>query len=229
MNDRLSLLPLRTVLFPGMRLPLHVVEDRYRHLIRDCLETGDEFGVVLLSGGENGQPCKSVYCVGTSAQIEEATIWRDGDANLLVRGHRRFSIVETDGSAGVLKARVLWLEDADIDETAVRVQANRLRQLFQRYVWTLFANLCTPGDPVISLPANDEELSYFIPPLLRVSNRQKQELLAAASTFDRISLTIRFIEDWLDHWRVPTPARLDIRRTDERAVEGFVTQYLSPN
>src|SRR5579875_501185 len=37
MRDKLPLFPLGTVLFPGMLLPLHVFEDRYRQMVRDLL------------------------------------------------------------------------------------------------------------------------------------------------------------------------------------------------
>ena len=44
--------PLSTVVFPGMSVPLHVFEDRYRMLVRHLLEVGDpasRTGEVILS------------------------------------------------------------------------------------------------------------------------------------------------------------------------------------
>ncbi len=55
----IPLFPLHTVLCPGIVLPLHVFEDRYRALTRHCLETGEPFGVVLIREGREvglGQP-----------------------------------------------------------------------------------------------------------------------------------------------------------------------------
>ena len=43
----LPLFPLRTVLFPGMPLPLRIFEERYKVMVRELLATGGEFGVVL--------------------------------------------------------------------------------------------------------------------------------------------------------------------------------------
>ena len=48
----LPLFPLRTVLFPGMELPLRIFEERYRVMIRELLDSGGEFGVLLIREGE---------------------------------------------------------------------------------------------------------------------------------------------------------------------------------
>ena len=48
----LPMFPLGNVLMPGGPLSLHVFEDRYRQLVRDCVEAVDhEFGVVLIDRG----------------------------------------------------------------------------------------------------------------------------------------------------------------------------------
>ena len=56
----MPLFPLGTVLFPGLVLPLHVFEERYRALVRDlmALPDGDpprEFGVVAIAAGLGGR------------------------------------------------------------------------------------------------------------------------------------------------------------------------------
>ena len=47
----IPLFPLHTVLCPGIVLPLHIFEERYRALTRHCLDTGAPFGVVLIRDG----------------------------------------------------------------------------------------------------------------------------------------------------------------------------------
>lgn len=47
LNATIPLFPLNVVLFPGMMLPLHIFEERYKVMIKECLETGQSFGVVL--------------------------------------------------------------------------------------------------------------------------------------------------------------------------------------
>ncbi len=59
----IPLFPLGLVLVPQMDLPLHIFEERYKRMIRECLEDGTEFGVVLLQGS-------GVHTVGCTARVE---------------------------------------------------------------------------------------------------------------------------------------------------------------
>ena len=68
----LPLFPLNTVLCPGIALPLHVFEERYRSLVRHCLETTSPFGVVLIKQGrEVGAGAISFTGIGTIAEIRQ--------------------------------------------------------------------------------------------------------------------------------------------------------------
>ena len=65
----LPLFPLRTVLFPGGRLPLRIFEQRYLTMAKDCLRDGSPFGVCLIrEGGEVGAPAVP-YDTGCLARI----------------------------------------------------------------------------------------------------------------------------------------------------------------
>lgn len=89
----LPLFPLNTVLCPGIALPLHIFEDRYRALVRHCLETTSPFGVVLIrQGREVGAGAISFSGVGTIAEIRDAGRYDDGRYDLLIVGTRRFEI-----------------------------------------------------------------------------------------------------------------------------------------
>ena len=69
---QLPLFPLNLVLFPGMDLPLHIFEERYKSMIGDCLNQNLPFGVVLIKEGlEVGTPAEPER-IGTSARILHA-------------------------------------------------------------------------------------------------------------------------------------------------------------
>jgi uncharacterized protein len=89
----LPLFPLNTVLCPGIALPLHIFEDRYRALVRHCLESQSPFGVVLIrEGREVGTGAISFTGIGTIAEIRDAGAYDDGRYDLLVVGTKRFEI-----------------------------------------------------------------------------------------------------------------------------------------
>ncbi|HQF70729.1 MAG TPA: LON peptidase substrate-binding domain-containing protein, partial [Promineifilum sp.] len=66
----LPLFPLNLVLFPGMPLPLHIFEERYKEMVADCLRENRPFGVVLIAEGraEGGAPARP-HVVGCTAEI----------------------------------------------------------------------------------------------------------------------------------------------------------------
>src|SRR4030067_2100194 len=93
----LPLFPLNTVLFPGMPLPLHIFEERYKRLIRDCLETHQPFGVVLIRKGyEANGPLAEPHEIGCTARIVDIQPLSDGGINVITLGENRFRIHSLD-------------------------------------------------------------------------------------------------------------------------------------
>ena len=90
----IPLFPLNLVLFPGMRLPLHIFEERYKAMIGDCIDREAPFGVVLIKDGpEVGGPAEP-FRVGTTARITQVQRLEEGRLNLLAEGERRFDLVQ---------------------------------------------------------------------------------------------------------------------------------------
>jgi hypothetical protein len=138
----LPLFPLHTVLCPGIVMPLHVFEDRYRALTRHCIETGSPFGIVLIREGKEVGPTTtlSVAGVGALAEIREASRYADGRYDLLVAGTGRFALEEVDvTSAPYLVGSVTGLDDEVGDEdVAEKLSATAVRR-FVRYLELLRA------------------------------------------------------------------------------------------
>ncbi|NTV38300.1 MAG: hypothetical protein HGA82_03875 [Anaerolineales bacterium] len=99
---RIPLFPLGLVLLPGMVLPLHIFEERYRGLIEALLSLPDgavrQFGVICIrAGAEAGQPRPVVYEVGCTAELREVTPYSDGRFDIVSVGETRFRLVGIDG------------------------------------------------------------------------------------------------------------------------------------
>jgi Lon protease-like protein len=84
--------PLQTVLFPGVAMPLHVFEPRYRALTRHCLDGDGRFGVVLIERGSEVGGGDARLSVGTCARIVEAAELPDGRWVLMVLGVERVGV-----------------------------------------------------------------------------------------------------------------------------------------
>ncbi len=112
-TSTLPLFPLGTVLFPGMQLPLHIFEERYRDMIGTCLAQGTPFGVVLIKeGSEVGAPAIP-ETVGTTAVITDHRTLPGGRMQIVARGQSRFRIEEVTQNKPYLIGRVRMLSDVD--------------------------------------------------------------------------------------------------------------------
>jgi Lon protease-like protein len=133
----IPLFPLHTVLCPGIVLPLHIFEDRYRALTRHCLDTGAPFGVVLIRDGHEEGMVRTLALAGVGALVEirEAGRYPDGRYDLLAAATGRFAIDTVDpGREPYLVADVTPLEDEVGDEArAERLAASAIRR-FVRYL-----------------------------------------------------------------------------------------------
>ena len=90
MSEMLPLFPLGAVLYPGMLLPLHIFEERYRQLVQDLLDGPEprRFGVIAIrKGRETGiDGVHSLYEIGCAATLRRVDRHDDG----------RFDIVKRD-------------------------------------------------------------------------------------------------------------------------------------
>ena len=74
---RIPLFPLEVVLFPGMPLPLHIFEPRYRIMLARCINEKIEFGIILTLGTELSK-------IGCTAEIvEKLKEYPDGRVDIL--------------------------------------------------------------------------------------------------------------------------------------------------
>jgi Lon protease-like protein len=195
-TQRLPLFPLRTVLFPGMGLPLHVFEERYRLMLRECLESDRRFGVCLIRHGEEvGEPAEP-YAIGTEAEILSARKLPDGRMDLMVVGRRRFRVATIlqwrpyiAGDVGLLP------EDDDAAERTVEL-ARETRAALVAYVQQTL-ELSDRGFTPLSLPRDPVGLSYAAAALLRIAPQQKQSLLEEDSVAARLEQTLDHLREGL--------------------------------
>jgi len=119
----LPLFPLDLVLLPGVPLPLHVFEPRYKEMIAECLDEKKPFGVVRASSS-------GVADIGCTAEIVEVTKrYDDGRMDILTRGVERFEVLQVHEERPFLEAEFTVIEDepgtpsSDLVQQAVRLHA----------------------------------------------------------------------------------------------------------
>jgi len=101
----LPLFPLDLVLLPGVPLPLHIFEPRYKEMMKECLEKKSPFGVIRAKQ-------ESFVNTGCTAEIINVLkTYPDGRMNILVEGQKRFEVLQVNQERSFLQAEVFYLED----------------------------------------------------------------------------------------------------------------------
>ena len=188
---QLSLFPLNLVLFPGMALPLHIFEERYKAMIADCLDRETPFGIVLIKEGlEVGEPAEP-FRIGTTARIVQAETLEEGRLNILTRGEHRFEVVEITQQLPHLAGQVKILDEDPGDEpSGVTTEITEGYASFLRNLtalaggWTAQAQV--PDDPV--------QLSFAVAASLAttidIPSRVRQQMLEASTAKERLDLLL---------------------------------------
>jgi len=213
---RIPLFPLNLVLFPGMPLPLHVFEPRYREMVRQCLAGDRTFGVCLIRSGEEVGGPADPYSVGVTCEILAVERLDGGRINLVTVGRSRFRVDRLLSERAFLEAEVTLLsENAEAPEEL----AERVRSLTRTYLRSLF-RLAGETERTLDLPAEPGALSWTVGALLQVPLPVRQELLECSTTALRLEYEAALLEAELQRHRAlgDQPSRARPFRADRKGL-----------
>lgn len=190
MRETLPLFPLGTVLYPGLVLPLHIFEDRYKQLIRDLLDQEEprRFGVIAIrEGRETGiGGVAALHDVGCIATLRDVTEAGDGQYDIVTVGTDRFKLHGLDDSLPYLRGDIEVLGEPAGDEAAAAVAAGAVQRGFRGYLTVL----ADRGSATISVPDLPDEpilLSYLVAASMIIDLNDRQGLLAQPDAVRRLS------------------------------------------
>jgi Lon protease-like protein len=195
---KIPLFPLDVVLFPGAPLPLHIFEERYRDMVRDCVTRETVFGVVCASR-------EGLAVVGCAARIARILQdYPDGRRDILTEGTDRFEIVHLDDSLSYLQADVRMFADSGLDAS---------RELRAECVALHFEVLELAGADVQHIGIDlDQPISFQIARALPAGLDFKQELLTMRSDQGRTERLLEFYKMVLPKLRGGVQARQSAER-----------------
>jgi hypothetical protein len=189
MSTTLPLFPLGSVLYPGLVLPLHIFEDRYRQLVADLLDGPEprEFGVIAIRHGrETGvDGVSALYETGCTAVLRQAEKHEDGRYDLLTVGARRFALLGLGEQAPYFSGDVDFLPDDLGDEAEAGVVVPAVHRAFRSYLDVLTER----GGAQITIPDLPDEpvlLSYLVAAAVVVDVPVKQQLLEEPDAHRRL-------------------------------------------
>jgi Lon protease-like protein len=193
----LPLFPLNTPLVPGLVLPLHIFEPRYREMVEELLARPDEddreFGIVAVRDGRDvaADGMAALYPVGTATILRQAERLDDGRFDIVTTGSRRFRLLEVDARRPLLRAEVEYLDD--VSDPADALLAEQVTRRFAAYRGALSGQVpdavdADDPDDDAELPDDPTVLSYLVTAAMLLPTDERQSLLAAPTTGDRLVL-----------------------------------------
>jgi Lon protease-like protein len=177
----IPLFPLGVVLLPGLRLPLHIFEERYKRMIAHCLESGGVFGVVYYTGSE----IKRSGC--TARIVEVLKRYDDGRLDILTVGEERFRVEEEEEqSEPYLRGRVRPFADRK-EELGDEERELALRGLIYLDEIRRLGGEESEGQEAAAREATDlAEISFVLAGSEGFSPEEKQSFLEMTSVGERI-------------------------------------------
>jgi len=183
----LPLFPLPVVLFPGVPLPLHIFEPRYRQMLDDVRVSNNLFGLAYFDPTIATTEVPPAGHVGCVAEVTETQTFPDGRSHILTLGVIRYRIDSyIERGDPYLVAQVSYFEDDDEDDELLASPARDVAETFTRIAQAVR----TINDERASLPdisdTEPQRLSFLVAAAMEIDAEVKQELLELRSTSERL-------------------------------------------
>jgi len=185
----IPIFPLGLVLLPGMPLPLHIFEERYKLMISECMAEEKPFGIVLFDG-------KAIQTAGCTARVIQVLHrYEDGRMDILTRGEQRFVVQALVERKPYMEARVAFFDDdpeagGEDLPPLVETGVSRLRTLAEMGGTSDIEELSGLSDP--------RRLSFAIAALEEITPKEKQRFLEMTSIGKRLRTGVEVLEQLIE-------------------------------
>lgn len=176
---KLPLFPLQTVFFPGETVPLHIFEERYKQLIRDCRQEAITFGIPVF--------IDNTIAYGTEVQLAEVvTTYETGEMDVVCVARQVFKILSFENQMeGKLYAggEVEFLDSNNNSDAALRLEVmQKLESLYELM-----------DVPFTKIPEKQFN-SYILAHKMGLSFEQEYQLLQISNETDRLLFIKKHLE-----------------------------------
>jgi uncharacterized protein len=193
----LAMFPLGLVLFPGMALPLHIFEPRYRQLVEDCLSGEPSFGVSLITHGKETGGGERRSDVSTLTRIIEVHRFDDGRFALTTVGLSRIRVLGWYADDPYPQAEIEpWPDESD------GAVSGEIGQTVRAQLRDLLAQIGGEAalQPLAGFPddLDASEESFALCAMAPLDTHDRQRLLCAPGPLARLLLLSELLEEQAD-------------------------------
>jgi len=191
----IPIFPLGLVLLPEMFLPLHIFEERYKSMVKVCMEQRMEFGIVYFIG-------KQFETKGCTARIVKILKrYDDGRLDIMTQGENRFVAKELFDEKPYLQAKVKFFDDQPEEDTS----AENFQKLAQRGI-QLLRQINTATDQYennqFTGRLDIKSVSFSIAASDGFSFEEKQQFLGMTSALRRLRKAVKALEKIAERQRI---------------------------
>ena len=187
----IKIFPIGLTVLPKDIVPLHIFEERYKILVRNCIDEDDIFGMVYRDKNKN---ITQYGCIVKISSVENQ--YSDGRLDIIVEGYERFKIISSE------KNEELWTSDIEIIEEETNKNDDTLfHEVFDKYLQLL---ILMGKDEFIQQEISKKN-SFDLTRNVLLPNKIKQKLISLDSENERLL----FIEKILDKYLVSNQTKIN--------------------
>lgn len=190
---RLAIFPLTgAVLFPGLQLPLHIFEPRYRAMVQEVLVRDRRIGMIqprVVAGTEIREP-PALFDIGCVGHIADVEALDDGRFNLVLTGLARFRVLRELEVVTPFRQVEAEIEDSAADDSLSSIERAGVEREAKRFAerqgylvdWNAVGQL------------DDATLVNGIAQVAPFDAAAKQALLEAETIGERAELAVQLMQ-----------------------------------
>ena len=189
-SKTIKIFPIGLTVLPKDIVPLHIFEERYKILVRNCIDEDDVFGMVFRDRNKN---IRQYGCIVKVSSVENQ--YSDGRLDIIVEGYERFKIISSK------KNEQLWISNIEIIEEEINKNDDKLfSKVFDKYLQLL---ILMGKDEFIQQEISKKN-SFDLTRNILLPNKIKQKLITLNSENERLL----FIEKILDKYLVSNQTKI---------------------
>ncbi len=227
-EEGINILPLRNiVVFPGLIVPLSVGRKKSIAAVEDTLLKSKVIGVITQKSKDVEDPTpKDLYTVGVEAVISKVFRLPDNTLNIVVRGNRRFRVLEFIQEEPFLKARVEYLNLENENDPEIPIFVKTLKDMAFSII-SMIPDAPPDIQYIIESIDQPEFLSYFIASGLNIKTEEKQKILEINSLKEKMNKVVEYLGKELELMKlskkIQDKVKDDVEKTQR---EYFLRQQL---
>ena len=182
-SKTIKIFPIGLTVLPKDIVPLHIFEERYKILVRNCIDEDDVFGMVYRDKNKN---ITQYGCIVKISSVENQ--YSDGRLDIIVEGYERFKIISSE------KNEELWTSDIEIIEEETNKNDDTLfHEVFDKYLQLL---ILMGKDEFIQQEISKKN-SFDLTRNVLLPNKIKQKLISLDSENERLLFIGKILDKYL--------------------------------